>query len=513
MHSLITRLRQCPAAGSRTPPPSSAVLAKRAPQLSQRQSKATYYFDASRHTSLSFRLLLNELKTQKAPADLRSARDFLCLTMDNLLQSIRPGIDDDEQSRQYFFALLRMHLSHLSAGEMNQLSDSLREAGFGCNVVETIIDDVVYRDYGFANGPPHAFHRTLLQTADFFDLLEDLATNARKIQSRPLKCELVHTVRATLPSCAVHWQLSGKIPEDLFHSVCLLGRALDLPADLSGIRSGLLSTKASTVTIAQQVLMIDSATAAALTTDNKGILFAEVLRDILELLLTQKLFGIAAPPDRLMRRQQQDLSAALEKIYTSPLPCGDADLQAKARTVIQGAQRFARIQIQPTTGVALGHAWIAPTLSLVPDKHKNSVNIGHRYMHSGQHLEPGDSQIREWPTRFMTRQENEDTYPAEHAWRVSVPVESDRLQMAAHEVRREWESLNLPYRFIGTAPGMPPTGCRATVWEAVRRSMDTDARALFDHYNCGLPEPESPTEIWQRLDGLMRWIKVLATEK
>jgi hypothetical protein len=29
--------------------------------------------------------------------------------MDNLLASIRPGIDDDEQSRQYFTALLRMH--------------------------------------------------------------------------------------------------------------------------------------------------------------------------------------------------------------------------------------------------------------------------------------------------------------------------------------------------------------------------------------------------------------------
>lgn len=512
MHSLITRLRQRPAAGSRTPPHPSAVLAKRAPKLSQRQSKATYYFDASRHTSLSFRMLLDELKAKKAPADLPGARDFLCLTMDNLLQSIRPGIDDDEQSRQYFFALLSMHLSHLSADELNQLSDSLKAAGFGCNVVETIIDDLVYRDYGFANGPPHAFHRTLLQTADFFDLLDDLTKTAQKIQSRPLKYELANAARTALPACAIHWQLSGKTPEDLFHSICLLGRTLDLPADLSGIASGSLPTKASTVTIAQQVLMIDSATAEALTTDTQGILFAEVLRDVLELLLTQKLFGIAAPPDQLTQRQRQELSAALEKIYNSPLPGGDPALQTKARTVLQGAQRFGQIQIQPTVGVALGHAWIAPTLSLVPDKHKNSVDIGHRYMHSGYHLEPGDSKIREWPTRFMTRQENEDAYPAEHAWRVSVPVESGRLQMAAQEVRHEWESLNLPYRFIGTAPGMPPTGCRATVWEAVRRGMDSDARTLFDHYNGGLPDPQSPTELWQRLDGLMRWITVVAAE-
>lgn len=509
MHSLITRLRTRPA-GSRLATHAPAIATKQPPKLSQRQSKATYYFDASRHTALSFRLLLNELKAQKAPADLRSTQSFLLLTMDNLLQSIRPGIDDDGQSRQYFLALLRMHLSALSAGDLNELSDSLKAVRFGCNVVETIIDDVVYREYGFANGPPHSFNRTLLQTADFFDLLQDLEKNVQQLQSQPLKCTLASAARTALPACARHWQQSDKTPEDLFHSVCLLGQALDLPVELSAIATGALATKASTVSIAQHVLMIDNATAEALTTDTQGTLFAEVLRDVLELLLTQKRFGIAAPPDQLTQRQRQELSAALEKIYSSPLPAGDPALQTAARKVLREAQSFGQIQIQPTTGVALGHAWIAPSLSLVPDKHKNAVDIGHRYMHSGYHLEPGDSQIREWPTHFMTREENEDVYPAEHAWHVSVPVESRRLQMAAQEVRREWESLNLPYRFIGTAPGMPPTGCRATVWEAVRRGMDADARTLFDHYNGGLPDPQSPTELWQRLDGLMRWMKALA---
>ena len=53
---------------------------------------------------------------------------------------------------------------------------------------------------------------------------------------------------------------------------------------------------------------------------------------------------------------------------------------------------------------------------------------------------------------------------------------------------------------------LPATGCRATVWEAVQRGMTDDALALFQHYNSGLPEPQSPTELWQRLDGLMRWM-------
>jgi hypothetical protein len=42
--------------------------------------------------------------------------------------------------------------------------------------------------------------------------------------------------------------------------------------------------------------------------------------------------------------------------------------------------------------------------------------------------------------------------------------------------------------------------------------MTDDALTLFQHYNSGLAEPQSPTELWQRLDGLMRWIERLAAE-
>jgi hypothetical protein len=194
------------------------------------------------------------------------------------------------------------------------------------------------------------------------------------------------------------------------------------------------------------------------------------------------------------------------------VPGGYPTLPASPLTVLETAQIFRQIHIQPTTGVALGHAWIAPSLSLVPDKRKMSVDIGSRYMHSGYHLEPGDAHIREWPAHFMTSKENEESYPAEHAWQVRVPVDANRLREAAQDVSREWQSAGLPYRFIGTTPDMPPTGCRATVWEAVKRGMSADARALFDHYNRGLPDPQSPTELWQRLDGLMRWMQTLATE-
>jgi len=86
------------------------------------------------------------------------------------------------------------------------------------------------------------------------------------------------------------------------------------------------------------------------------------------------------------------------------------------------------------------------------------------------------------------------------------------LLAAAREVRHEWESLGVPYRFIGTTPEMPATGCRVTVWEAVQRGMTDDTLTLFKHYNSGLPDPQSPTELWQRLEGLMQWMETLATE-
>ena len=91
---------------------------RRPPQLFHRQRKATYYFDAGRHTALSFRLLLSQIKEQKVSPQHRRTRDFLCLSLDNLLASIRPGIDDDEQSHQYFTALLRTHFSHLTSDEI-----------------------------------------------------------------------------------------------------------------------------------------------------------------------------------------------------------------------------------------------------------------------------------------------------------------------------------------------------------------------------------------------------------
>lgn len=512
MHYLLARSRLYPTSRTIRITQQATENSRRAPQLFHRQRKASYYFDASRHTSLSFRLILSQLKEQKVSSQHRHTRDFLCLSMDNLLASIRPGIDDDAQSRDYFTALLRMHLSYLTDNEIAQLRDALKDAQFSCNVAETIIDDEVYRDHGFANGPPHSFNRTLMQTQDFFNLLEDLKDGAQQFFCMPLHTELSKSTRHALQVTASNWAQSNKTLDDLRHNVCALAKALDFSVAPAEISIGAVEAKSTKVIAKQSCICIDEQFYDAAVADTKGDLFPELLRDVLELLLTQKLFGIAAPPDKLTRRQRQQLSIAIEQIYAGVPTSGEADLQAKARAVLNEAAHFGEIQIQPTAGVALGHAWIAPSLSLVPDKRKNNVDLGPRFMHSGFHLEPGMSQIREWPAYFMTAKESEETYPRQLAWSVRVPVEARRLQAAAEELRREWESQNVPYRFIGTTPEMRATGCRVTVWEAVQRGMSNDALTLFRHYNNGLPEPQSPTELWQRLDGLMQWMEALAAD-
>jgi hypothetical protein len=482
------------------------------PRMSTRPRKASFYFDASRHTALSLRLLLQEANQVVAPERARSARHFLCLTVDQLLTSIRPGMEDDMQSRRYFEALLRLHLSHLSSEEIQKLSETLKLSGFDCHVMETIVDDVAYLDYGFSNGPPHSFNRMLLQTADFFNLLDDAKEKISNFFREPLTIETQKTIRHLLATLASAWADSAKTPEDLRRCICQLAKVLDLPAPSPNVQLVEAGGKATTVSLTPSAFIIDPAMNAAMLNDSTGSLFAEVLRDILELLITQKLFGTIAPPDRLTQQQRLQLSATLEKIYTTTPATTDTLLKQKARAVLADMRQFGTIQIQPTAGVALGHAWISPSLSMVPDKRKMAVDLGSRYMHSGFHLEPGHSQIRQWPAYFMSARENEETYPSQHAWHLRVPVTTDRLEAAAEAVKREWQAHDLPYRFIGTAPDMPATGCRITVWEAVRRGMTTDARTLFDYYNQGLPPPQSPTELWQRLENLMQWMTALATD-
>ncbi len=473
----------------------------RRPESWCRQQRAHYYFDAGQQTAKTLRVLLSEIAAGGNRLGLQTSSQLLAQSMEGLLQSICPQIEDDASSRHYFLSLLQMHLSGLSAGELQQLTQGLRSAQFSDYVVESVMEE------GLASRAPDCRTRTLLHAGELFTLLENFRQNAlrNQVAVTKLDADIAKAVRVALAASARDWRQSSHSLADVSQAARDLAAALSLPPLPDKLVSASLTSHASMLALYKTQLCIEPAVAACLAHDHEGKLFANLLRDMLELLLTKKLFDQEA----LTPSQSRTLQAAIDQIIDHTPPDSDTRLKAQAHLLWAGAARFGRMQILPTKGVALGHAWIAPSLSLTPDTSLMGKAIGQRFMHSGFQLNPGLSTIREWPLKFLSAAENEELYPAHFAWHLPVPVDLLRLQQAAADITQDWQERGLPYRFIGTRPGMDATGCRITVWQAIQRGLDTNARALFDHYNCGLPEPESPTELWLRMDGLMRWLEEL----
>lgn len=481
------------------------------------QQRATYYFDASRQSVKTLRVLLAECQSGADRLGLRPPLQLLVQSIETLLQSVCPSLEGDAQSRDHFLKLLCMHLRGLSACELQTLTGLLQSQRFGCTVTESIVDDKCLREFGFANGPPHTCRRTLLQTTEFFNLLDDLqrqaaeSDNQASLTSLTIAPSQACAARAWLATCAASWPNAAR-PLDALHDAAReLCTILDMPTAFQSVQASVLPTSASMVEEQNQRLLIEPAVVAQLEFDENGKLFASVLRDLLELMLAKKCFGVQQTPQQLGFLQRRCLLEALDQIMDHSSPAAaDCRLQAQAHAVMLEAERFGRVQIMPTIGAALGHAWIAPVLSVTPDTTHLGIKTGTRFVHSGFQLSSRASPVREWPIRFLAEKENELIYPAARGWHLPVPVCQPHLEAAAHAVIQEWKERGLPYRFIGTKPGVEPTGCRITVWQAVQRGMSADARVLFQHYNRGLPEPDSPTELWLRLNGMMRWLEQIS---
>lgn len=472
--------------------------------------RSTYYFDASHQSVKTLRVLLAECKSGANRLGQYSPSQLLAQSFDVLLDSIRPGLDDDGESRDYFLSLLRMHLSGLSAPELQDLGQILRSLPYDCFVAESVKDDESLHEYRFADGPPHHRQRTLLQSNTFFHLLDELQQQAHpsnKSQSTLCKEALTPIARTWLASSAADWLLSDKSLVAVLDAARQLAALLDVPIVPEVAMAEALSSRASVVEMQNTQLLIEPDVAAYLAEDQSGKLFAYVLRDLLELLLTKKLFGNEVLP-QLTAQQRCDLLNCLTQImdYGKPAIAGDV-MHTQVEALLADAKHFGCVQILPTIGAALGHAWIAPALSLIADTTRQSGETQASFMHTGFHLAPRECRIREWPTRFLSARENEHVFSAARAWHLPVPVETQRLQSAAEAIVSEWRERRLAYRFMGSYPAIDATGCRITVWQAVQRGMSADALALFQHYNRGLPEPESPTELWLRLDGMMRWLE------
>lgn len=475
--------------------------------------RASYYFDASHQTAMSLRVLLAECRSGASRLGLLPPQQLLAESVDTFLRSICPGIKDEWGNHEHFRSLLHLHLSQLSSAELKTMKGILEAQSYDCCVVESFVDDEFLREYGFANGPPRTRMHTLLQTKEFFNLLDDLQHELLPQEACPsssLEPALALASRAWLAGCAASWQQSNQSLLGLLESAQALTEILDVPYVFQSVIVAAPASGASMLEVRNHKLLVETMVAALLEQDGSGKLFASVLRDLLEIVLTKKLFGADVTPQQLTKLQRCRLLDSLDMILVhSDPPANKAALRAQVETVFTDPTLFGHVNIMPTLGAALGHAWIAPALSLVPDKSRPASESGTRFIHAGFQLTACESPIREWPVHFLSSQENGHVYPEKRAWKVTVPVDADSLQAAAEGVVREWRERGLPYRFIGGRPGVNPTGCRVTVWQAVQRGMSVEALALFHHYNRGLPEPDSPTEVWLRLDGMMRWMKKL----
>jgi hypothetical protein len=91
-------------------------------------------------------------------------------------------------------------------------------------------------------------------------------------------------------------------------------------------------------------------------------------------------------------------------------------------------------------------------------------------------------------------------------------VPAKALELAALQVREEWMYNGIAYRFVAVAPDSPATGCRISVWATVEKGMDADTKLLFVYFNRGLALPDSTIELWERLNGFMQWLELIASD-
>ena len=484
------------------------------------RQRASYYYDAGWHTGKTFRQLVKSLpNSQNTPcADLGSCSnsELLVEQTDFFLNSLRPFVNDTTESKTKYLKLLQMHLSALAQPEQKALANHLRQVGYECQIAESAIDDEMYLEYGFCNGPPHTTKHILLSTSEFFALLDTQQSTSTCEQLvltevQEVTAPQAQNIRNQLSVCASDWLDSDKTPQSLLRIARHLEHAVTGYFSISKV--SIFEEESGPGKVIQQgeKLLVDLASIHELSHKNNESLFAVLLRDMLEIFLTKKLINSTTELSQLSVAQRQYVWNAIASIQSfAPTPSLLSPFRAHVKTLLISRESFGKVHIIPASGVALGHAWIAPSLSITPDHQKLGVPAGMCYLHSGARLHAAISVINEWPIQWLTSTESENLYPSRHAWHLSVPVPAKALELAAQQLSEEWKRNKIAYRFVSVAPDSPATGCRISVWTTVEKGMDADTKLLFASFNRGLPLPDSTIELWERLNGFMQWLEVIA---
>ena len=206
-------------------------------------------------------------------------------------------------------------------------------------------------------------------------ILENLQEQAQKEeQIRPrlrLPNDLAKSMRQQLSNGAAQWACSQKSLVTLNDIAQTMATLLAVPEPIHLCISRSVAGNASTVIWAERQLLLDPGIADTLQQDDSGKLFARVQRDLLENLLLRRYFNDVGDIRKASPGQRRQVWRAIEQVESqAPAIQLSGSLRAHIGQVMATRGQLGTVQISPTVGAALGHSWIAPCLSLMPDHHQ-----------------------------------------------------------------------------------------------------------------------------------------------
>lgn len=524
MRSLFTHARSSTHLSALHLPPSTPVSSstKKSPpiptlkNIAPRVHQAHYYWAANYQSYLIFSNLIDSAAKQPHPDTYLKIKAALISLMETIIDR---GSSYSPDARAYK-DLLKSHLQGLSTKQLQQLVHILKISEFNYIGHEVVYEMIEH------NGRKKEREKmiALLAPNQLFSLLQELSETAEIKNSThslsPLPNNWNIPVRKTIFDATAIWKNQ---PCSNGAELILLKAAQDIAAQLGlsplpdQVQYCTLNYQHSSVLLKHSTLQCDSRLQRALANQKNSTLtylapFERALRDVLELLLMKKMFGTEAVLDDLQPHQLHALRDNIDVVLNRTAPELTQALKLLARDVMQHASTFGHIHISPN-GSGSGHSWIAPDFSIFPNNGDGRLRIaGLVFLQEAKQLAPAPKKITEKSVDFISPEKNENYFPYAEALKITVPVPADVLQQSAQRIKQEWIKDDVLYRSMSSLDGGDIRSCRVGVWQAVLDGMDTSTRQLFEHYHCGLPDPDSSAELWLRMQGFMQWLQTLAAQ-
>ena len=491
-------------------PPQAPRLKTLAPKI----HKANYYWAANHQTYLIFSALLDTAAKQPHPQNYQKIKAALISLMETINEPGTKSVPDPQAYKN----LLKSHLQNLSSHQLQQLAHILKISNFNY-VGHEIIYEIVER-----NGKKREREKMieLLSPNQLFSLLNELTMSSDLISSSQFEKVFSpnwnSAIRKILFDAAFIWkrQQSSKDAEKILLKTSQdIAIQLELTIVPDQVEYCALNYQHSSVLLNQSTLQCDIRLKQALVDQKNSTLtylapFERVLRDVLELMFMKKMFGADALLDDLQPHQLHVLREKIDVVLNRSAPEKSNELQVLASDALSKTDKYGYIHISPN-GSGSGHSWIAPDFSIFPKNGDGRQRVaGSVFLQEAKQLSPAPKKITEKSVDFISLEKNNKFFPAEEALMVPVPVAADALQQSAQRIKERWINEDVLYKSMSSIDGGDIRSCRVGVLEAVMDGMDDSTRQLFDHYNCGLPDPDSSAELWLRMQGFMQWLKDLA---